>query len=262
MRDHGDLEAAILGAALCALLTLVLPFEPLRMLLATPLALFLPGYAISAAIFAARPIQRRQFLLFSVGLSLAVLALGALVLNYVPGGIRSGSWAVLLFLVVLGFCRGAALRRPARAPVAVSWTLPPRPSAIQAALIAGGGLMAIVAVVLAFTPISPTNATGFTEMWIHPLAGDNGVRIGVGSAERDDSSYRLVVDFGDGKTVSRQFGLEPGQREVLALSDGSTAVASGDEAISVDAILYKEDSPEADQPFRRVSTWIAPEGSK
>jgi hypothetical protein len=255
MRDHGDLEAAVLGAALCAVLALALPFEPLRMLLAAPLCLFLPGYAISAAIFAARPIQRRQFLLFSVGLSLAVLALGTLVLNYLPGGIRSGSWAVLLFLVVLGCSRGAALRRPARAPAPVSWALP-RPSPIQAALVAGGGLAATVAVVLAFTPLTATNATGFTEMWIHPLAGDNGVRIGVGSAERDDSSYRLVVNFGGTREVTRRFGLEPGQRQVLAL--GESAAASSLIPVPVTATLYKEDSPEPDQPFRQASTWLGP----
>jgi hypothetical protein len=260
MRDHGDLEAAVAAAALCALLTLVLPFEPLRMLLAAPLCLFLPGYAISAAIFAARPIQRRQFLLFSVGLSLAVLALGGLVLNYLPGGIRSGSWALLLFLVVLGFCRGAALGRPKRAPAPVSWALP-RPNGIQAALLAGGGLALVVAVVLAFTPLTATNATGFTEIWIQPLAGDNGVRIGVGSAERDDSSYRLVVNFGGSREVTRQFGLEPGQRQVLAL--GESAAASSLVPVPVTAILYKEDSPEPDQPFRRVSTWLGPaEGSE
>ncbi len=60
MRGHGDLEAAVVAAALCALLALVLPFEPLRMLLAAPLCLFLPGYAIAATIFAARRIGRRQ----------------------------------------------------------------------------------------------------------------------------------------------------------------------------------------------------------
>src|SRR4029077_1013593 len=106
MRGHGDLEAAYASADLCALLTLALPFEPLRMLLPAPLALCLRGSAITAAIFARRRTERRQFLLFSLGLSLAVLALGALVLNYVPGGIRAWSWALLLFLVLLGCCRG------------------------------------------------------------------------------------------------------------------------------------------------------------
>jgi hypothetical protein len=255
VRRHGDLEAAVGAAALCALLVLALPFEPLRMLLAAPLTLFLPGYAIAAAIFAQRRIARRQFLVFSVGLSLAVLALGALVLNYMPGGIRSWSWALLLFLVVLGCCRGAALRRPKRAGAPISWDLP-RPNGAQATLLAGGGLALLAAVVLAFTPLAATNATGFTEMWIQPLAADNGVRIGIGSAERDDSSYRLVVNFGGTREVTRRLTLEPGGREVLAL--GESRATSSPVAIPVTATLYKEDSPEPDQPFRRVSTWLGP----
>ena len=55
-------------------------------------------------------------LALSVGLSLAMLALGSLVLNYVPGGIRACSWAVLLVLVVLAASREAALRRRPRRP--------------------------------------------------------------------------------------------------------------------------------------------------
>jgi hypothetical protein len=260
MRRHGDLEAAVAAAALCALLTLALPFEPLRMLLAAPLTLFLPGYAITAAIFARHPIQRRQYLVFSVGLSLSVLALGALLLNYVPGGIRAWSWALLLFLVVLGCCRGAALRRPQRAPAPISWSLP-RPNGAQAALLAAGGLAIAAALVLAFTPLSATNATGFTEMWIQPLEAGNGVRIGVGSGERDDSSYRLLVRFDDSKTVTRQFGLEPGQREVLVLGGNNLGTSPAAAPIPVTATLYKEDSPEPDQPFRQVSTWLpSPKG--
>ena len=255
MRGHGDLEAAVGAAALCALLTLVLPFEPLRMLLAAPLTLFLPGYAITAAIFARNRIERSRFLLFSVGLSLAVLALGALVLNYGPGGIRAWSWALLLFLVVLGCCRGAALRRPRGAGAPLSWS-PPRVSGGQAALVAGGGLAAIAAIVLAFTPLAATNATGFTEMWIQPLPGDTGIRLGIGSAERDDSSYRLVVNFGGAREVTRRIELEPGQRQVLAL--GESAAASSLVPVPVTATLFKEDGPEPDQPFRQVSTWLGP----
>jgi hypothetical protein len=257
MRGHGDLEAAVGTAALSALLALVLPFEPLRVLLAAPLILFLPGYAIAATIFARNPISRRQFLLFSVGLSLAVLALGALPLNYGPGGVRGWSWALLLFLVVLACCRGAALRRPRAAAAPISWALP-RPNRGQAALLAGGALALVAAVVLAFTPLSATNATGFTEIWISPLAADNGVRVGVGSAERDDSSYRLVVNFGGTREVTRRLELEPGERQVLAL--GESRAASSPVPVPVTATLYKEDSAAPDRPFRQVTTWLDPAG--
>jgi hypothetical protein len=264
MRGHGDLEAAVGAAALSALLALALPFDLLRVLVGAPLLFFLPGYAITAAIFAHGRIQRCHFLVFSVGLSLAVLALGALVLNYLPGGIRAGWWAVLLFLVVFAACRATALRRPKRAGAPIAWTLP-RANRAQAGLLAGGALLIVAAVILAIVPFSATNAIGYTEIWIQPLAAGAGpgVEIGVGSGERDDSAYRLVVEFGDGEGEAiRQLTLAPGQKQVLELQppDNSPAVISGAVSIPVTATLFKEDSPEPDQPFRQVSTYISPSG--
>jgi hypothetical protein len=265
MRGHDDLEAAVGAAALCALLALALPFDLLRILVGAPLLFFLPGYAITAAAFARGRIARGHFLVFAVGLSLAVLALGGLVLNYLPGGVRAGWWAVLLFLVVLGTCRGAALRRPRRMAPPIAWALP-RANRAQAGLLAGGILLAVAAVGLAFVPLSATNAIGYTEIWIQPLeaSADPGVRIGIGSGERDDSSYRLVVEFGDGEgEATRQLTLAPGQKRVLELEppDASPAATPGPLPIPVTATLFKEDSPEPDQPFRQVSTYIAAAGS-
>jgi hypothetical protein len=264
MRGHGDLEAAIGGAALCALLALALPFDLLRMLVGAPLLFFLPGYAVAAAIFAHGRIQRSHFLVFSVGLSLAVLALGALVLNYLPGGIRAGWWALLLFLVVLGACRAAALRRPKRAGAPIALALP-RANRAQAGLLAGGALLIVAAAILAFVPLSATNAIGYTEIWIQPLEASEGpgVRVGVGSGERDDSSYRLVVEFGDGEgEATQQLTLGPGQKQVLELQppDNSPAAIAGAASIPVTATLFKEDSPEPEQAFRQVSTYISPAG--
>jgi uncharacterized membrane protein len=264
MRGHGDLEAAVGGAALCALLALALPFDLLRVLIGAPLLFFLPGYAITAAAFARGHIERSHFLVFSVGLSLAVLALGALILNYLPGGVRAGWWAVLLFLVVLGACRGAALRRARRAGAPVAWNVP-QANRAQVGLLAGGALLAVAAVVLAFVPLSATNAIGYTEIWIQPLEASEGpgVRIGVGSGERDDSTYRLVVEFGEGEgEATRGLALAPGQKLVLELQppDTSPAATPGAVPTPVTATLYKEDSPEPDQPFRQVSTFISTAG--
>jgi Protein of unknown function (DUF1616) len=266
VRGHNDLEAAVGGAALCALLALLLPFDLLRVLVGAPLTFFLPGYAIAAAIFARARIQRVHFLVFSVALSLAVLALGALVLNYLPGGIRAGWWAVLLFLVVLGACRGAALRRPKRADAPIAWALP-RANRAQVALLAAGALAIAAAVILAFMPLSATNAIGYTEIWIQPLEASEGpgVRIGVGSGERDDSSYRLLVEFGDGEgEATRRLTLTPGQKQVLELEppDNLPAAAPGAASIPVTATLFKEDSPDPELPFRRVSTFLAPTGGR
>ncbi|HEX6228423.1 MAG TPA: DUF1616 domain-containing protein, partial [Solirubrobacterales bacterium] len=112
MRGHRDLQLAVIAAAASALVALLVPIEELRLIGALPLTLALPGYAIVAVTFARRPLGQAHVLLLSLALSLITLALGGLVLNYSPGGIRSVSWAVLLFVIVLAASRGAAIRRP------------------------------------------------------------------------------------------------------------------------------------------------------
>ena len=62
MRGHRDLRGAATAALACALLALLLPFAPLSLLFAAPLAFFLPGYAITCAAFAKRPPKARCWL--------------------------------------------------------------------------------------------------------------------------------------------------------------------------------------------------------
>ena len=88
-----------------------MPLEVVRIVAALPLTLFLPGYAVIAVAFGSSELALPKRLLLSVAVSLMVLALGALFLNYFPFGLRTASWAVLLPLIVIAACRGAALRR-------------------------------------------------------------------------------------------------------------------------------------------------------
>jgi uncharacterized membrane protein len=254
VRGYRDLRRATALAAVSAVLALILPFDPLRVLVAAPLILFLPGYAIAAATFARGRIPFAQTLVLSVGLSLAVLALGALLLNYLPGGIRAGWWALLLFFVVLGACRAAAVRRPKRRQASGSSSLP-RPSLAQSGMLAGGALAILAAIVLAYVPLGAANAVGYTEMWIRPLHGaKSGVEVGVGSGEQEDVPYRLFVKFGDGEPPQgRRFTLAPGEtRKVRLLTEGAPQAAK-----KIDAALFREDQP-GSGAYRRVSTWIGP----
>jgi len=253
MKGHKDLRLACLLAVASAVLTLILPWGPLCLVVALPLVFFLPGYALAAAIFARGRIPMRHLLVLSIGLSLAVLALGALLLNYLPGGVRAGWWALLLVIVVVAAARAAAIRRPSRrAAPSPSWK--PRLNPAQAVLFAGGALAIVVAIVLAFIPVGAKDALGYTQMWIKPLEGERtGVEIGVGSGEQEEASYRLWVKFGDGEPPQgRYFKLSPGETHIVRLLTEKQPAA----AEQIRAALFKQSQP--DHAYRRVSTWITP----
>jgi uncharacterized membrane protein len=258
MRGHRDLRIATALALVCALLAPLVPVAVLSLLFALPLAFFLPGYALAAATFARHPIERPQLLLLSLGLSLCVLALGALLLNYVPGGIGPVSWSVLLALVVLNGCRVAALRRPkARAGGKAQARPSPRLTAAAAGLLVGALLCTTVAVALTFTTISAKHADGYTALWLLPPTPKDaplgGARIGVNSEEQKPARYVLRVRVADrpGEVV-RSFLLDPGETHVLKVGPPESTAGG---PVALDARLFRQRKP--GDVYRRVSGWLA-----
>lgn len=248
MKGHRDLRIAVVAAAGCTLVALLAPFEVVRLLATLPLALFLPGYAIVAATFARHPLPLPMTLTLSAGLSLIVLALGGLVLHFAPGGVGSLGWATLLFLVVLGGSRQAAL---ARTRPLTTWHRPrirPREVALLlASLAVGAG-----AVALALTPQSAGDAQGFTELWILPAEEGGGrMRVGVSSQEQGQVVYRLYVRQGDQRLARRDFSLSPGGGYV-------TQVRTDRSPDIVTAALFRQNRP--DKAYRRV--WAFPSGTE
>jgi hypothetical protein len=206
------------AAVLCAVLALLIPWEAVSLIFAAPLALVLPGYAIVAAAFASRELDGPRRAVLSVSLSLATLALGALVLNYAPGGIRGSSWAVLLVAVVLAACRAAAVRRKGKV------TAIPRPhlrlSRIELGLSLGGLGAVVAALVLASSTLHAGKALGFTEMWILPVPGSGGseARVGVRSEEQTTTGFDLGIRIGrKGGIVHHSFSLAPGESRVFTV---------------------------------------------
>lgn len=255
MRGNRDLERAAVAAIACGLLALLLPTDWLSLLFLAPLAFFLPGYAIVSATFASRPLKRPQTLALSLGLSLATLAVGGLVLDLLPGGLRAGSWATLLVLVAVAGARAAAIRRtrrPAkrqrRSPVRL------RAGRTGAALIAAGATAAIAAFVLTFSTLGAKHAVGYTELWLQALHPQHGaaVRIGVGSNEQARTHDSLKVRFGDGRErVLPPFALDPGETKVVHLD---VERRPGAPPLHVVASLFRQDRPA--KAYRRVSGWL------
>jgi hypothetical protein len=250
VRGHRDLRLLLALTLLCAAGSLIVPLGAARVIFAVPLALVLPGYAIAAAAFGSRLPAWPARLPLTLGVSLACLALGGLVLNYTPGGIRGLPWALLVSLVVLVACLIAARRRgpPDRKPSPV---LRLRPS--PASAIVGAGALALVAaaLILAQRTVHSDQVFGFTQLWVAPsLPTVSKTQIGVTSEQQRRSGYRLVVEVdGQPGRLVKNFELEPGQTRTVTVGAGRSTPP-----IRLKARLYLRGNPHT--VYRRVSTWL------
>jgi hypothetical protein len=259
MRGHRDLTAVAAAAVLCALVAVAVPFEGIRLIAAVPLCLILPGYSIAAAAFGKRSLAVPQQLLLTVALSLAALVIGALILNYAPGGVRTASWALLLVVLVLGACAIAARRRAA--PVAKS---PPRLQlrvrSAQVALLVGAALTAGAGLALAWTPLPAKNAVGYAQLWMLPEEGPgaDAFRVGVVSQQQDPTEYRLELQTGSaGRTFfTSRLSLQPGEEREFEVPVGRAQSA---EPRQFTALLFRRG--QSGEVYRRVTGWIPGAGS-
>src|SRR5271157_1961330 len=110
----GDLLVAILLSILILLFTLVPPLSalPVRIPLGLLMVLFLPGYALIAALFPRKDdLDGIERLALSFGLSIAVVPLIGLGLNYTPWGIHLDSIVVCLTIFTVACSYIANQRR-------------------------------------------------------------------------------------------------------------------------------------------------------
>ena len=251
MRGHRDLRWACLAAVACALVVALVPWEIVRLVAALPLALFLPGYAVIAAAFGPHDLALPQRVTLSVATSLMVLALGAFVLNVFPFGLETASWAVLLPLVVIAACRGAAIRREPPAQGKRRAPALPRPAAGGIALGVVALVIAVAALAIAQKPLPADDAAGFTALWMLPTdSSEEAVAVGVVSNRQNPASYRLKVSLGKDQSKSFRVRLDPGEERVYEVdvpprASGRTHVVSS---------LYRENRP--GHLYRRVTSWL------
>jgi hypothetical protein len=256
VRGQGDLRLAAAAAVLCAVLALLIPVDGVALVFALPLVLLLPGYAITAAAFAQRPLAAPQLLLLSIALSLATLVLGSLVLNYI-GGIHPLSWALLLLVVVFAACRVAAVRRGSSGKGVRLPRL--RLGGLQAAMLLGAVAAAAVALVLASTSVPAEDALGYTQLWILPQPGTGGSRaqVGVRSQQQTSLDYDLRVRIGSDVVLRRSFRLAPGETRLVKLRAPPGTAGT----VPVIATLLRHNRPT--KVYRRVKgSLTAPRGSR
>ena len=109
-----DLALVIIWTLVCIPFVLIPPLNatPVRVLLGLPLVLFLPGYALIALLFPRKDdLDGIERVALSFGLSIAVVPLTGLALNYTPFGIRLSPVLFSLSMLTIALAIGAVWRR-------------------------------------------------------------------------------------------------------------------------------------------------------
>ena len=217
------------------------------------LVLLLPGYALTEAVFAAKKVSLAERIVFSLGLSMAITIVGGLLLNLMPPGLQSSSWAILLSVVTAVASIVAFLRRK-NAP-SISAEKPTNGIRLhQAALFGLALVVAVGAIGLAVKDASEDAGTRFTQLWILPAANSNPntIRLGVHNFEAISMSYALRVSVGDRVLAEwNSISLAAGQSW-----ETNIAAPTAAESHTVQAQLYRLDAPLT--PYRHVTLWLRP----
>ena len=180
----------------------------------------IPGVVISKSLFHESALGFADLGLLTLSFGIAILTLGGLLLNLLPGGLTLPAWVVYVVGVTVTGVAVLAVRRRARtAEIArqrlMAHAVPARPririrtkDVVLIAVALGVGSLALgIARVAAVTEPTPA----FSELWLvpNPDAPSN-VEIGVRSSE--DAATRNVVELRSGPTLVGRwdFRLDPG----------------------------------------------------
>jgi uncharacterized membrane protein len=267
---NADLVAIV--AVTLAVLALVLaePISPAaRVALGLPLVLLFPGYALLAALLPRRDdIDAWGRLGLSAGLSLAVVALTGLALNYSTWGLSLQPLLAFTALPILLASVIAAVRRQlAGADGALAAISPP---------LTVRGVLAVAAVVVATGAVlgggaylalqSSGQPEGFTEFYaLAPAGGAGGypsrltegeearLVLGIVNHEGEESSYRIAALVGASyQGAVRSLRLEDGEAW-----EGVLTLELPDEGRQrLEMALYRNDEA---APYRSLRLWLTME---
>lgn len=199
-----DLQIVAIIIILTILFVLILPLNnsPIRIILGIPMVLFLPGYALIEALFPGKnELDGIERLTLSFGLSIAVVPIIGLGLNFTPFGIRLVPILVSLSVFTLAMCQIAHFKRSKlsedeRFEVPFSCMYPSLKNEIFSSKKGVDRIFTIILVLsilssiitLIYVIVTPKQDEKFTEFYI---LGDNGKAQG----------YPIRMDAGNNSSV-------------------------------------------------------------
>lgn len=260
--------------ALSVLLIVVIALFPsslIRIVIGLPFVLFSPGYMLVCALFPKRQeLDEIERLALSIGLSLAVVPLISLVLNYTPFGIRlypvlTSLFSFMLLMSVVAMYRRKRLAVKDRFAPIFSVKIPHWSRLSRADKVLSVGF--ITSVVISGTLIVylvPTPKERFTEFYVlgsggkvadYPTSlvlGENAtVALGIINHEYEEVKYKVVITF-DNETIGRIDRIILKHEETWEQNVTFTADKVG-ERLKLEFLLYREDRG---APYRTLHLWL------
>ncbi|KXB03940.1 hypothetical protein AKJ47_01380 [candidate division MSBL1 archaeon SCGC-AAA261G05] len=275
-RDLLALDA--LGGVLILTILLTPTFRALRVILGVPFVLFLPGYFLVSALFPGRDdLEGIERLALSLGLSLALVPLIGLMLNYTPFGIRLWPVTLSLFGFMLAMTWIAQFRRERIAPkerfsIDFSSHLPSwgEIGGEDKLLIVGSIIAIIGAGVGASYLASNRHGEEFTEFYVlgpggmmenYPtdleVGGTGTVILGVVNHEYQDENYHIILTL-ENEPLKEIGDIQLGHEENWEEEVTFKALEDGENE-KLEFLLYKDDSVE---PYRTLHLWLNVRESK
>lgn len=269
--DNRKILAAIVATTLLLFPPLALSTGPLRIGFGSLLVIFLPGYTLLSALFPKRDdLSGTERLVLSFGVSIAVVPLIGLILNYTPWGIRPHPIliSITLFIVAtsaVGWYRQQKLTAADRFGITLGTTFANWRG--MSKLYTSLSIFLVVAIVAALGLLShavavPKQDEGFTEFYILGAEGKaedypkqvllgqaSYIVIGVVNHEHQPASYRVRITI-DGIEDSEVDIGTLAHEEKREESVSFIPQAPGEKQ-RVDLYLYKngEDEPYFEDPL-------------
>jgi uncharacterized membrane protein/LysM repeat protein len=265
---------AILGlSALLVVAIYLLPLPTVRVVLGGPFVLFFPGYTMVAALFPRRDeLEGLERLGLSLGLSIAVLPLMGLVLNYTPWGITLPSTLASACSFMVG-CAAVAHYRRGKLPEQERYALrleldiPGWRSGgmLDRSLTVALGVSVFAAVgIFLFVLAKPEIGERFTEFYVvgpYGQAADYPTRVVVGqpitlivgviNREHEEVEYRIVREVG-GQAEQQITGIDLAHDQKWE-HRLTFALDTPGEGQRLDFLLYRAGQEE---PYRSAHLWV------
>ncbi|MEZ4861444.1 MAG: DUF1616 domain-containing protein [Caldilineaceae bacterium] len=233
----------IVGAcAVAAALWLILSSSLVSVLLGLLIVLLLPGYAVTEALFAHQQLTWAERLLFSIGASLAIAIIGAVLFNQIGWQLTLTSWLTLFITTTLvGMLAAVLLRRQGN--MITSTLAVPNFKVGHLALVGLAVLLTGAAVTVARSAAPAEDYEGYTMLWVtpQPLGDANQMQLGVRSKEFAPTQYKLELRVDDQLAAAwPAIELETNQTWSVNFTLPMEQVGQS----TVEADLYRLDEPE------------------